>query len=93
MANAVLFFLNNTFDSFIYNVGSGEEISIFNLAKLIQNIIGHKVEIIFDRDYPDGTPKKLLDSEKIHRLGLRSIISREDGIKNTYNSFLDEKTK
>lgn len=91
LANAVLFFLKKKYDSFIYNVGSGEEISIFDLAKLIQNIIGHKKNIIFDKDYPDGTPRKLLDSKKIRELGWRSKISLSDGIRNTYSELLSKK--
>ena len=90
MANAV-YFLKNKHDSFLYNVGSGEEISIYDLAKLVQNVIGHKGEIIFNRDYPDGTPKKLLDSKKINELGWRSKISLFEGISNTYSELLNKK--
>lgn len=91
LANSVLFFLKNKYDSFLYNVGSGEEISIYDLAKLVQNIIGHKGEIIFNRNYPDGTPKKLLDSKKINELGWRPKISLCEGISNTYSELINKK--
>ena len=91
LANAVLFFLNNKFDSFLYNVGSGEEISILELAKLIQNIIGHEGEIIFDKSFPDGTPRKLLDSKKLLSLGWNPKISLTEGIKDTYAQLLRKK--
>ena len=65
------------------NVGTGKDISIRDLAEKISNIIGFKGNIIWDKDKPDGTAKKLLDVSKINKLGWHSKTSLEDGIKKT----------
>ena len=65
------------------NVGTGEDISIKNLAKKIANIVGFRGKIIWDKDKPDGTYKKLLDVSKINKLGWNSKTSLEDGITKT----------
>lgn len=88
LAEAVVFSMENTLEESLYNIGSGEEISIKELALLIQKIVGHKGEIIWDRSKPDGTPRKLLHSAKFNSLGWESIISLEDGIKDAYESYL-----
>ena len=89
LAEAVVFSMENTLKESFYNVGSGEEISIKELALLIQEIVGYKGEIIWDRSKPDGTPRKLLDSAKFKNLGWESISSLENGIKMTYSIFLE----
>lgn len=89
LAEAVVFSMENTLEESLYNIGSGEEISIKELALLIQKIVGYKGEIIWDRSKPDGTPRKLLHSAKFNSLGWESIISLEDGIKMTYSNFLE----
>ena len=72
------------FDSLGYlNVGSGEEISIKSLAELIAKEIGFKGEIIWDTDKPDGTPRKLLNIDKIRKIGWNSKIKLNEGIKST----------
>jgi GDP-L-fucose synthase len=70
------------------NVGSGEEISIADLAQLIASIVGYEGQLIFDRSKPDGTPRKLLDSSKIHALGWKAGITLREGILRTYRHFL-----
>lgn len=70
------------------NVGSGEEISIADLAQLIASIIGYEGRLFFDRSKPDGTPRKLLDSSKINTLGWKASISLREGILRTYRHFL-----
>jgi len=89
LAEAVVFSMENTLEESLYNIGSGEEISIKELALLIQKIVGHKGEIIWDRSKPDGTPRKLLDLEKFKSLGWESIISLKNGIKMTYSNFIE----
>jgi len=89
LTEAVFYSMENTLEESLYNIGSGEEISIKELALLIQKIVGHKGEIIWDRSKPDGTPRKLLHSAKFNSLGWESIISLEDGIKMTYSNFLE----
>jgi len=89
LAEAVVFSMENNLEESLYNVGSGEEITIKELALLIQEIIGHKGEIIWDKSKPNGTPRKLLDSSKFKNLGWESIISLQNGIKMTYSNFIE----
>ncbi|MCG5644658.1 GDP-L-fucose synthase [Flavobacteriaceae bacterium LSUCC0859] len=86
LANAVVYALENKLDRSLYNIGSGEEVSIKELASLIKNIVGFKGEIIWDNSKPDGTPRKLLDSTKINRLGWNSRINLDYGVKKVYRS-------
>ena len=88
LAEAVIFSMENTLEESLYNVGSGEEISIKELALLIQEIVGHKGEIIWDKSKPNGTPRKLLDSTNFKTLGWKPNIRTEEGIKKTYKSFI-----
>tara|TARA_B100001123_G_C15208141_1_gene986104 strand:+ start:368 stop:1321 length:954 start_codon:yes stop_codon:yes gene_type:complete len=67
------------------NVGSGEECTIQELSILIKDIVGFKGNLIFNSDYPDGTPRKLLDISRLRSMGWESSINLEDGIKNLYN--------
>ena len=89
LANAVVFVLENKMEESLYNVGSGEEISIKELSELIQIIIGHKGDIIWDNSKPDGTPRKLMDSSKLLELGYDTSIRLKEGIKSTYHIFND----
>ena len=86
LANAVVFALENKMEESLYNIGSGEEISIKGLAELIQKITGHKGKIVWDKTKPDGTKRKLLSSEKIKSLGLNNLIDLENGIRNVYEN-------
>lgn len=70
------------------NVGSGEEVSIKNLAHLIADMMGYKGEIIFDSDMPDGMPRKLLDNTKMHNLGWAATTNLKDGLQKTYDWYL-----
>ena len=74
----------------ILNVGTGKDISIKRLAEIISEIIEYKGQINWDHDKPDGTPKKLLNVEKINNLGWHSSIPLIDGLKDTYKCFLRE---
>ena len=69
------------------------DISIKDLANLVQQIIGHKGKIIWDNSKPDGTPKKLMDSSKLNNLGWKPEIKLEDGVRSTYTWFLNNKIK
>lgn len=71
------------------NVGAGYDVPIKFLAKMIADIVGYEGEIQYNREYPNGTPKKLLDSSKIRELGWEPKISLEDGIKSTYKWFVE----
>ena len=86
LANAVVYALENKLNRSIYNIGSGEEVSIKELASLIKNITRFKGEIIWDKTKPDGTPRKLLDSFKINKLGWNSRINLHTGVEKVYKS-------
>ncbi|KKR12038.1 MAG: NAD-dependent epimerase/dehydratase [Candidatus Wolfebacteria bacterium GW2011_GWC2_39_22] len=77
----------------IINIGTGEDIAIKDLAKLIKKIIGFEGEIINDTTKPDGTPKKLLDVSRLHSLEWKHQVSLENGIKKTYDWFKNNKIK
>ena len=87
LARAVFFAIENRLEESLYNVGSGSEISIKELAKLVQKIIRHNGEIIWDKSKPNGTPRKLLDSSKFLNLSFNISILLENGIKKVYNSY------
>ena len=63
--------------------------SIYNLANKIKSIVNFNGEIIFNKDYPDGNPRKLLDSTKINELGWKSKVSLDEGLLKTYDWFLE----
>ena len=84
LANAVVFALENKMEESLYNVGSGKEISIKELAELIQEITDHKGNIIWDSSKPDGTLRKLLDSKKINKIK-SPLTELKEGILKTYN--------
>ena len=85
VALASIFLSENYNDEEIINIGTGEEISIFKLAKLIAQITGYDGKIEFDLDKPDGAPRKLLSSDRLRKLGWRPTVSLELGLKNTYD--------
>ena len=82
LAQAVLFGLENTLEEHLYNVGTGVDLTIKDLSFMIQSAVGHKGEIIWDTSKPDGTPKKLMDSNKLFHLGWKSKITLDYGIEN-----------
>ena len=71
----------------LINVGSGQEISIANLARMVQQVVGFEGELVFDTDKPDGTPRKLADSSRLHALGWKHQIELEDGVRDAYRWF------
>jgi len=89
LAMAVKFVLENKTENSIYNVGSGKDITISNLAMVIQSIVGHRGSVKWDKSKPDGTPKKLMDSSQLRSLGWLPKINLKDGIQSTYNFFKD----
>lgn len=89
MAEAVVFALENQLPDYLYNVGTGQDITIRELAATIQKIVGHSGEIIWDDTKPDGTPRKLMDVSKMHSIGWKHKINLEEGIQKTYNWFLE----
>lgn len=91
LADACLFLMENcdAQHAEIINVGTGEDITIKELAEMIKNIVGFNGEIIFDPSKPDGTPRKLLDISLIKKLGWRPKTTLEEGLLKTYRVFLE----
>ena len=102
MAEACVFLMNLSKNKYLknilpmqshLNVGSGYDISIEDLAKKISKVIGYKGGIKFDKNKPDGAPRKLMNSSKINQLGWKSKTSLNKGLKKTYKDFLINKKK
>jgi len=89
LAEAVVYALENKLPEYLYNVGSGKDITIKELAETIQEVTGHKGDIIWDDDKPDGTPRKLMDVSKMATLGWEYSTGLKEGIEKTYSWFLD----
>lgn len=92
-ASACLFLMQNYNQNGAINVGTGKDITIMDLAKLIANEVGYSGEIVLDRSKPNGTPKKQLDVSKINALGWKSEISLEQGICNVLKILPEELKK
>jgi GDP-L-fucose synthase len=100
LADACIFLLNlpsATYDGLLtredaplINIGTGEDLTIRELAELVSQVLEFDCDIIFDTSRPDGTPRKLLDVSRIHALGWRACISLEEGIRRTYQSLLHD---
>ena len=82
-------YLENNLPEYLYNIGTGKDITIKELAETIQRVIGHQGNILWDASKPDGTPRKLMDVSKMKELGWQYSTELEDGIKKTYLWFLD----
>ena len=80
--------MNNYDSEEIVNVGSGDEISIKDLATTIKNVVGFKGMVSFNTDYPDGTPRKFLDTSRLRKLGWKPKISLKEGLESTYRDLL-----
>ena len=89
MAEAVVFALENELPEFLYNIGSGKDITIKELAETIQGVVGYKGNILWDKSKPDGTPRKLMDVSKMRDLGWSSSTELTEGIEKTYQWFLE----
>lgn len=90
VANACIFLMKNYDGKLFINVGTGEEVTIKELAMLIKEVVGFKGEIKFDTSKPDGTPRKLMDCTRLHSLGWRHIISLKEGLAKAYQFFQQE---
>jgi GDP-L-fucose synthase len=89
LASACLFLLENYDDEVVINVGMGKDISIKELAELIQGVVGFEGSIEWDSSRPDGTPRKLLDVSRLNAIGWTPTILLEQGIKSTYAWFVE----
>lgn len=89
LADAIVFLMENYSDLEHVNVGSGKEVTIKELAELVKEVVGFEGEIVWDSSKPDGTPRKLMDSSKLARLGWEPKISLKDGLEGTYKWYLE----
>jgi GDP-L-fucose synthase len=86
---AACFFLMQTYNEpNLINIGTGEDLTIKDLALLIQETIGYDGELVFDSSKPDGTPRKLMDVSKLHQLGWKHQIDLKEGLKLAYQDYL-----
>ena len=83
-----MFLINNNITHGLLNVGSGKEITIKELVEKIKIVVNFQGEIVFNKDYPDGNPRKLIDSSKINELGWKPTVNIEEGLKQTYDWYL-----
>jgi GDP-L-fucose synthase len=90
-ADALVFVMKGYSDAQMINVGTGEEVSIAELARRICGVVGYAGTLIFDATKPDGMPRKLLDSSRFMKMGWRSNKSLDDGLRETYQWFLQKK--
>ena len=89
MAEAVIYALEHNLPEYLYNIGTGRDITIKELAETIQKVTDHQGEIIWDAEKPDGTPRKLMDVSKMKEIGWEYSTELEDGIEKTYQWFLN----
>ena len=89
LADALVFLLKHYSEYEHINVGSGGEVTIRGLAETIAKVVGYDAELVFDATKPDGTPRKLMDSGRLHALGWNGSRSLEDGIASTYSHWLE----
>jgi GDP-L-fucose synthase len=87
LAQAVVFAVEQVLPEYLYNVGTGSDVTIKGLAETIQHIVGHEGDINWDSTKPDGTPRKLMDSSKLIALGWAPKITLDKGIKDSYGWF------
>lgn len=90
LAEACYYLMQNYDEAGLVNIGTGEDLSIKDLALLIKKVVGYEGEIKFDTSKPDGTPRKLMDVSKLHSKGWKHTIELEDGIKLAYQDFLSK---
>jgi len=89
MAEAVVYALENNLPEYLYNIGTGKDITIKELAETIQSVTGHQGKIIWDASKPDGTPRKLMDVSKMKERGWEYSTELKEGIKKTYFWYLE----
>ncbi len=87
LARACRFLLENYSDEQMINIGYGEDVTIRELAAIIQRVVGFAGQITWDTSRPDGTPRKLMDSTRLRRLGWKPTVPLEEGIRRTYEFF------
>ncbi|RKD18722.1 GDP-fucose synthetase [Pelobium manganitolerans] len=90
LADACYYLMQNYNEPHLINVGTGEDLTIKDLALLVKDIIGFEGELAFDSSKPDGTPRKLMDVSKLHSKGWKHKVELREGIKLAYQDFLEK---
>lgn len=88
LADACIFLLSNYNEASIVNVGTGEDVAISELAEMIKDVVGYEGKLEFDHSKPDGTPRKLLDVQKLNSLGWQFKINLKSGLHSVYNDLV-----
>lgn len=92
LAEATLFLLKNYDGDIALNVGTGSDVTIKELTEMVADVVGFEGQILWDHTKPDGTPRKVLDTSKVHDLGWHARIPLKDGLKSTYEWYLEQPT-
>ena len=92
MADACVFLMESGIKEGLFNIGTGEDVTIFELAHAVMEVVGFNGKIVFDASKPDGTPRKLLNVDRLRALGWRARTSLRDGIALSYADFLSKST-
>ena len=92
LADALVYLAQTYSDEEFVNIGTGDEVSIADLARLVQDAVGFRGELVFDASRPDGTPRKLVDTTKLNSLGWHPSVPLAHGIPAVYRWFLDHHT-
>ena len=90
LADACVYLMKNYSGDELVNIGTGEDVTIAEFARMVAGVVGYTGAIGFDPSRPDGTPRKLLDVSRLAKLGWRARTSLEDGIRLAYRAYLDE---
>jgi GDP-L-fucose synthase len=88
LAEACFFLMNNYNEKELINIGTGQDLTISELAFIVKEVVGFTDDLVFDLNKPDGTPRKLLDVSKLHGLGWKHKICLEEGLKLAYADYL-----
>ncbi|KAB7732024.1 NAD-dependent epimerase/dehydratase family protein [Rudanella paleaurantiibacter] len=88
LADACVFLMNNYNEELFVNIGTGEDVTIRELAELVQEVVGYEGELRWNTDKPDGTPRKLMDVSRLHALGWKHTTDLRQGLEVTYQDFL-----
>ena len=91
LADACYFLMENYSEPTLINIGTGEDLTIKDLALTVKKTVGFEGELVFDTNKPDGTPRKLMDVSKLHNLGWKHQIELEEGLKLAYQDYLSKK--
>ncbi|RZK20926.1 MAG: NAD-dependent epimerase/dehydratase family protein, partial [Flavobacterium sp.] len=91
LADACYYLMENYSEPTLINIGTGEDLTIKNLALAVKETVGFEGELVFDTSKPDGTPRKLMDVSKLHNLGWKHKIELKEGLKLAYQDYLSKK--